>query len=209
MGTENFIVFAFTAFLFIITPGMDTIFVLNRTFSQGKTCGAYAALGVNAGVVVHTLLAALGLSILVSGSPYVFGIIKYMGAIYIIYLGIMQIRKKLNPEEESGYMPRKDSRKKNFISGFMTNALNPKVALFFLAFFPQFINQSQLENPVPFLVLGLTYTVIGIVWYLCLSFFAGTFSKKLQSNPKSIFWMNRISGFIFILMGAGIAFAGH
>ena len=186
---------------------MDTVFVLNKTISQWKTSGAYAALGVNAGVIVHTLFAALGLSIFFAQSSYTFAAIKYIGAIYIIYLGIMQLRKKMDPTHDNGVIQNKTTRKNNFTSGFMTNALNPKVALFFLAFFPQFITPAHLQNPVPFLLLGLTYTVIGIVWYLCLTYFAGTFSQKFQYNPNTNLWINKFSGVIFILMGIGIAFA--
>lgn len=205
MGIENYTTFAFTALLFIMTPGMDTVFVLNKAISQGKTSGAYAALGVNAGIAVHTLFAALGLSLLVAQSPYAFTAIKYVGAIYIIYLGIMQLRKRLDPVFVNGVVQNQTTRKNTFTSGFMTNALNPKVALFFLAFFPQFITPTQLQNPVPFLILGLTYAVMGIVWYLCLTYFAGTFSQTLQGNPKTNVWINKISGVIFVLMGIGIA----
>ena len=183
---------------------MDTIFVLNKAISQGKISGSYAALGVNAGVIVHTLFAALGLSLLVSQSEYAFDTIKYVGAVYIIYLGITQFRKKMDPIPTNPDIQIISTRKKN--SGFMTNALNPKVALFFLAFFPQFITPNQLHSPIPFLVLGLTYTLIGVLWYLCLSFFAGSFSKKFQQNPKTNIWINKFSGGIFILMGLGIAF---
>ncbi len=209
MGIENFSAFAFTALLFIMTPGMDTVFVLNKTISQGKISGAYAALGVNAGVIVHTLFAALGLSILVAQSPYAFKAIKYVGALYIIYLGIMQLQKKIDPSLVNSVIQNKTTRKSNFTSGFMTNALNPKVALFFLAFFPQFIKSTHLQSPVPFMLLGLTYTLIGIVWYLCLTYFAGTFTKKLKNNPNTHLWINRFSGVIFVLMGVGIAFGGQ
>lgn len=206
MGIENFIAFMFTALLFIITPGMDTIFVLNKAISQGKTSGSYAALGVNAGVIVHTLFAALGLSLLVAQSEYAFTAIKYLGAIYILYMGVIQLLKKSEVESKQGENQIISTHKNNFVSGFMTNALNPKVALFFLAFFPQFITPTQLHSPVPFLLLGLTYTLIGILWYLCLSYFAGTFSKKFQQHPKSNIYINRFSGGIFILMALGIAF---
>lgn len=208
MGIENFMAFGITALFFIMTPGMDTIFVLNKTISQGKTSGAYAALGVNAGVIVHTLFAALGLSMLVAQSEFAFKAIKYLGAIYIIYLGIMQIRKNLAPIPSLGEIENKNTRKNNFVSGFFTNALNPKVALFFLAFFPQFITPTQLKNPMPFLVLGLTYTLIGIVWYLFLTFFAGQFTKTFQENPKANIYINKFSGIVFVLMGLGIAVSG-
>ena len=208
MGIENFMAFGITALLFIMTPGMDTIFVLNKSLTQGKTSGAYAALGVNAGVIVHTLFAALGLSILLAQSDFAFKAIKYLGAIYIIYLGIAQIRKNTLMSTTAEEPKNKNSLKSNFISGFFTNALNPKVALFFLAFFPQFINPAQLQNPIPFLILGITYTLIGIVWYLFLNFFAGRFSNKFQENPKMNPLINKISGILFVLMGIGIAVAG-
>src|SRR5690554_2851820 len=205
MGIENFMAFGVTALLFIMTPGMDTILVLNRAISQGKTSGAFAALGVNAGVLTHTLFAALGLSILVAQSTYAFTTIKYAGAVYIIYMGVMQLIKKQEATVSKDAIQSMNTRKKDFISGFMTNALNPKVALFFLIFFPQFISPTQIQNPVPFFILGLTYAVLGVIWYLCLTYFAGSFSKKFQTNPKSSLWINKVSGGIFILMGIGIA----
>lgn len=91
------------------------------------------------------------------------------------------------------------------MDGFVTNTLNPKVALFFLAFFPQFIEAKQINNPIPFLLLGVTYALIGVAWFLFLSLFASIFSQKIQSNQKSSFWMNKLSGLIFIIMGIHIA----
>lgn len=205
MGIENYMAFMVTALLFIMAPGMDTVFVLNKTISQGKSSGKFAALGVNAGIIVHTLFAAVGLSILVAQSEYAFTAIKYLGALYIAFLGMKQLRKKENPTLAIGEMQITSNHKKDFVSGFLTNALNPKVALFFLAFFPQFITPGEIQNPLPFLLLGLTYTILGIGWYLCLTYFAGTFTQKIQNNPKSNVWINKISGIIFILMGIGIA----
>lgn len=205
MGIENFLVFGITALVFIITPGLDTVFVLNKSISQGRSSGAYAALGINAGVMVHTLFAALGLSFLIAQSPYAFLAIKYLGAAYIIYIGIRQ----LITIDKSGSMIYPNpisSVKRNFISGFWTNVLNPKVALFFLAFFPQFINPEQIKNPVPFLILGLSYALMGVVWYLCLSYFAGAFAQKSHNNSKVSIWINKTSGVLFILMGIAIAF---
>lgn len=205
MGIENFLAFGITALVFIITPGMDTVFVLNKSISQGKLSGAYAALGVNAGVMVHTLFAAVGLSFLIAQSPYAFITIKYLGAAYIIYIGIRQLIT-INKSGSTAHQNPTISRKGDFISGFWTNVLNPKVALFFLAFFPQFINPEQIKNPVPFLILGLSYAIMGVLWYLCLSYFAGSLSRKSQNSPKVSIWINKTSGVLFILMGIAIAF---
>ncbi|MDN6279785.1 MAG: LysE family translocator [Psychroflexus sp.] len=207
MGIENFIAFVLAALLFIMTPGIDTVFVLNRSIDQGRKSGAYAVLGVNTGVMVHTLFAALGLSIIIAQSAIAFTIIKYLGAIYLIYLGVMKLlsqKQTVTTKKESrGQM----SGKKNFFSGLLTNTLNPKVALFFLAFFPQFISPQHIEDPTPFILLGLTYAGIGMVWFLILTMFAGGLSQKMKNNPKASLWFDKFSGLAFILMGIKIAFA--
>ena len=95
-------------------------------------------------------------------------------------------------------------KKNDFWSGFLTNTLNPKVALFFLAFFPQFINPTQIENPMPFIALGITYALIGVLWYLLLTIFASAFSQKFENNPSAGFWLNKLSGIVFIVIGVKI-----
>lgn len=209
MGIENFITFMVTALFFIMTPGIDTVFVLNKSMGQGKTSGAYATLGVNAGVLAHTLFAALGLSVIVANSTTVFTLIKFAGAAYLIYLGVLKLKYNQSMFATDAAEKRKTNAKANFISGFATNALNPKVALFFLAFFPQFINPEQMENPIPFLVLGLTYALIGTLWFLILTFFAGRFSTKITANEKAGPWLNKFSGVVFILMGLKIVLTNN
>ena len=204
MGIENFIAFMLSALFFVITPGIDTVFVLNKSIGQGRKSGIHAALGINAGVLTHTFLGALGLSVLISKSELAFDVIKYVGFLYLVYVGFLKLknRKKIMDFGDEN-KPRKKG-KSDFWSGFLTNTLNPKVALFFLAFFPQFINPLEIENPVPFILLGFTFALIGTVWYLGLSFFASLFSENLQSNPSFNVWLNKISGFIFILMAFSI-----
>lgn len=205
MEIENIFAFMVTALFFIMTPGIDTIFVLNKSIAQGRKSGVYATLGVNTGVLTHTLFAALGLSVIIANSVYAFTIIKYIGAFYLIYLGFLKFknRKTFLPTDDGKQILKKG--KNDFCSGFLTNTLNPKVALFFLAFFPQFINPTQMENPVPFIILGLTYAIIGIIWFLILTIFASAFSKKLKNNPSAGLWLNKLSGLVFILMGIKIA----
>ena len=209
MGIENFISFVLTALIFIMTPGIDTVFVLNKSMGQGKASGAYAAFGVNAGVLIHTLFAALGLSVIVANSATAFTTVKFAGAAYLMYLGVMKLKNNKNMFTTGIVDKGKTNAKANCISGFLTNAMNPKVALFFLAFFPQFINPEQMKNPVPFLVLGLSYALIGTLWFLILSFFAGMFSEKIKGNEKAGPWLNRFSGVVFILMGLKIAFSNN
>lgn len=204
MGIENFWTFLITAFIFILTPGIDTVFILNTALSQGKKAGIYASLGINAGILVHTLFAALGLSMLIAKSITAFLIIKYMGALYLLYLGISKMMEKdssLNFETISEMK----SAKKNFTSGIITNVLNPKVALFFISFFPQFIRFDALNNPIPFMILGLLYATMGILWFCFLSIFASIISVKLKNSTQTGFWLSKLSGLVFILMGLKMA----
>lgn len=203
MGIENFMAFLITALIFVVTPGMDTIFVLNKSIGGGKRSGVYAGLGINTGVMVHTLLGALGLSMIIAKSPTGFLAVKYLGSLYIVYLGIVGFRSKKDVFQQENKVGTK--KNKDFWSGFVTNIFNPKVALFFMAFFPQFIIKDQIENPIPFLVLGITYAIMGIVWLILLAVFAGNFTEKIRNNPKMGLKVNKITGIIFIGMGVMMA----
>lgn len=203
MGIENFMAFLITALIFVVTPGMDTIFVLNKSIGGGKRSGVYAGLGINTGVMVHTLLGALGLSMIIAKSPTGFLAVKYLGSLYIVYLGIVGFRSKKDVFQQENKVETK--KNKDFWSGFVTNIFNPKVALFFMAFFPQFIIKDQIENPIPFLVLGITYAIMGIVWLILLAVFAGNFTEKIRNNPKMGLKVNKITGIIFIGMGVMMA----
>ncbi|WP_344788899.1 LysE family translocator [Postechiella marina] len=205
MGIENLLTYMVSALFFVMTPGMDTVFVLNKSIGQGRKSGVYATLGVNTGVLTHTFLAAIGVSVLLSKSVLAFSIIKYAGACYLIYAGYLKLKNNIGVLSENTEKEQAVSSKNDFWSGFITNSLNPKVALFFLAFFPQFVTPSQIDNPIPYLLLGFTYAVIGIVWYLILTLFASEFSEKIRSNPKTGIWIGRVSGLVFILMGLKIA----
>ena len=205
LGVENFITFLVTAAFFVMIPGMDTVFVLNKSISQGRKSGIVSAMGINTGVLTHTCLSALGLSVLIAKSAIAFMVIKYIGAAYLIYIGVKKYRDTSALALENNNLLVKSTTKNDFWSGFFTNSLNPKVALFFLAFFPQFITPSKLQDPVPFIVLGITFAIIGVVWYVTLTVFASTFSTKIKGHPNSGIWLNRVSGFVFVLMGLQIA----
>lgn len=204
MGIENFITFMLTALVFVMTPGIDTVFVLNKSIGQGVKSGVYASLGVNLGVLAHTFFAALGLTVLLSRSDFAFTAIKYIGFVYLVYLGILKLKKSKELIGGNTESVANKKGKNDFWSGFLTNTLNPKIALFFIAFFPQFISPTQLENPIPFVILGFTFAIIGTIWYLGLSFFASTFTHKIMHNPNFSIWLNRLSGLVFILMGIKI-----
>ncbi|KAF9658458.1 LysE family translocator [Tenacibaculum sp. ZH5_bin.1] len=206
MGIENFIAFLVATILFVLTPGIETVFLINKSISQGRRSGIYTSFGLNTGALVHTLFGALGLSIMVAKSAIFFALIKYLGAAYLIYLGVTKVMSKKGLIANTNEEQKKNSAKSSFTSGFLTNILNPKVALFFIAFFPQFISPTEIENPVPFIIMGVIYAVMTTIWYLVLTSFAGIFSTKIKENEKIGVRLNKISGVIFVLMGLQIAF---
>src|SRR5574342_836001 len=199
-GIINFEVFLIAAILLNLTPGTDTMYIVSRSISQGRTAGIYSALGISAGIVVHTFLAAFGLSVILLQSAFLFNLIKIAGAIYLAYLGIKMILSK-NETKEQQSLP-KQSNKKIFLQGMITNVTNPKVALFFLAFLPQFIHtQSGVSTPTPFIILGLTFTLTGGIWCFITAYFSSMATSRLRGNSKVSTVLNRLTGIVFIAMG--------
>jgi threonine/homoserine/homoserine lactone efflux protein len=199
----NFEVFIITAVLLNITPGTDTMYIISRSIAQGRRAGIFSALGISAGIVVHTLLAAFGLSVILLQSAFLFNLIKVIGAIYLAYLGIRMILSKAQKTENEPIS--KQSHKKIFLQGMVTNITNPKVALFFLAFLPQFISTGEgAAGPLPFILLGLTFTLTGTLWCFITAYFSSMATNKLRNNTRSQIILNRLTGIVFIAMGIQI-----
>ena len=208
-GIENYLGFIMAAILLNITPGSDTMYIITRSVSQGQKAGFYSVLGITSGALIHTLLAALGLSVLLANSPIAFMIVKYIGASYLCYLGFKMLTNKQTPLITNSLQDNKNlvttkplNHWQIYKQGVLTNTFNPKVALFFIAFFPQFIEPSYAHSMLSFLVLGLTFATTGLIWCLCLALLASKFSKKLRENPVIESVMNKISGVVF--MGLGV-----
>lgn len=204
-GIVNYQAFLVSALIFAITPGLDTAFVLNKAFGSGRKAALAGACGVNAGILVHTAVGALGLSAVLAASAQAFALIKYAGAAYLIYLGVRALISKSNASRFVDEASAPQSTISSFKDGLIANVLNPKVALFVLAFFPQFIDSAYAQGPRPFLVLGVSYALVGLAWYLCLAWFAGYLGESLRRKPGFETWLNRMSGVVFILLGAKIA----
>ena len=148
-GIENYLGFTKAAILLNITPGSDTMYIITRSVSQGQKAGFYSVLGITSGALIHTLLAALGLSVLLANSPIAFMIVKYIGASYLCYLGFKMLTSKQAPLITNNVQDHKNIATMKpfnywqiYKLGVLTNTFNPKVALFFVAFFPQFIEPS-------------------------------------------------------------------
>lgn len=207
-GIENYLGFVMAAILLNLTPGSDSMYIITRSISQGSQAGFYSVLGIISGILVHTLLAALGLSIILANSPLAFMIVKYIGASYLCYLGVKMLMSKQQPliaeslqENEKSSSAKTLDHWQIYKQGVLTNTFNPKVALFFLAFFPQFIDANYAYSMVSFIILGLTFAVTGFIWCLCLALLASKFSENLRKNPSIEVILNKISGVVFIGLG--------
>ncbi len=207
-GIENYLGFMAASLLLNVTPGTDSMYIITRSVSQGSRAGFYSVLGITSGILVHTVLAALGLSILLANFPFAFMIVKYIGAIYLCYLGYkMMISKSESLLANSLLEGKQPTRSKQldhwkiYKQGVLTNVFNPKVALFFIAFFPHFIDASYAYVTVTFLLLGLSFATTGLLWCSCLAFLASVFSKNLRENPSIESILNKIGGMVFIGMG--------
>lgn len=198
----SFQLFFITAVVICLTPGIDTFYILSRSISQGKIAGVYSVLGISSGTIVHTILAAIGLSALLKTSVLIFTIVKVVGAFYLLFLGVQMLFKKesrLNTFKMNYISP-----KKLFTQGVITNVTNPKVALFYISFIPQFISTDNIYGPLPFLILGTIFVLISTLWGLCISLFSSKVTEKLRENLIVETILNKITGTIFIILGLSL-----
>jgi threonine/homoserine/homoserine lactone efflux protein len=204
-GISNFETFLLSGILLNLTPGNDTIFILSKSIGQGRKAGIVSALGISSGNVVHTILAAFGLSLIISKSILLFNIIKYAGAAYLIYIGIKMImdRSQLHTDRIA-YGPAVNHWR-IYVDGVVTNVLNPKVALFFIAFLPQFIDTTYRNTALPFLILGATFITTGTIWCLILAIFSSAIFSRLKSNTTAAGYINKICGLTLVGLGIKVA----
>jgi threonine/homoserine/homoserine lactone efflux protein len=207
-GIHDFALFITTGILLNLTPGPDTLYILARSVAHGRRAGVASALGISVGSIFHTCAAALGLSAVLATSAWAFLFVKLAGAAYLIFLGVRALLEKRNELA----MPAKFKRRSAtaaFRQGIVTNILNPKVALFFLAFLPQFIEANAPSKTIAFVVLGLIFVTTGTIWCLMLAWFSGSFSVRLRESPTWTALLNRAVGSLFILLGIRLAVAAR
>ena len=203
-GIHHFGLFVVAGILLNLTPGPDTVYILGRSIAQGRAAGIASALGISAGSIFHTTAAALGLSAILASSAIAFGTIKLLGGTYLIFLGIKMI---LNRERELGLPSnfRRRTKAAAFRQGILTNVLNPKVGLFFLAFLPQFIDPASGMKVLAFLLLGFTFVTTGTIWCLIIACFASAFSERLRTDEIIGLWLSRAAGALFLFLGLRLA----
>ena len=199
-GTHDLWLFIVSGLLLNITPGVDTLFILSRSSSQGFRAGWVAALGIGAGCMVHIMAATIGLSALLAASATAFSIVKIIGAAYLLYIGVMMLRSSasaLHVNAPSLHQPLKTI----FWQGFLTNVLNPKVALFFLAFLPQFVSADAEHKALSMLFLGVLFDINGTLWNSFVAWSATALMSKLHAKGNFFRWFNRTIGILFIGLG--------
>ena len=207
LGIHHYWLFITTAIILVLTPGQDTFFILGRSLASGRGAGIAAALGITVGSFIHTFLAALGLSALLATSPSAFMVVKFAGAAYLVYIGVRALLSKKNglPGEETGVA--RDGRWSAFRQGIFCNLLNPKVALFFLALMPQFISAESPNKVGAFLLLGISFITLGLLWCLTLAIGAASLRGAFLRRPSMASILNKVAGSMFIALGLRLATA--
>jgi threonine/homoserine/homoserine lactone efflux protein len=201
--TATFLAFLTASIAIVLAPGPAQTLTIARSISSGKEAGMMTAVGLNVGTIIHALVAALGLSAVLATSAVAFAVVKYIGAAYLIYLGIKAFHSK--EQEAAQAAPPEANLRQTFTKAVVTGLLNPKVALFFLAFLPQFVDPQRGSAFPQFLVLGIILAVIDMVYESILALAAGALSGWLVNNPKAAVWRQRIMGIVLIGLGIRLA----
>lgn len=205
ISLDQLLVFSLTSLLLIFTPGPDIIYVLTRGVAQGRTAALAAALGFSLGNIGHTLFAVFGLSAILASSATAFTMVKVAGGIYLLYIGF-----KLWTADPSLTLSGRGENKTArliFRQSILANLLNPKVAIFFLAFFPQFVRPAQGHPAMQMLVLGLTFVVLTMFGFGLVALGAGALNSRLAARPSLSAWLHKGAGAILMLLGLRLIWA--
>ena len=212
-GTHDLALFIVSGLLLNIAPGPDSLLIMTRSATQGWRAGSAAALGVGAGTFVHIFAAALGLSAVLATSATAFAIVKYAGAAYLLWLGIRLLVAKVPTAaadlqalaQAAGAVPLRAV----FLGGFWTNVLNPKVAIFFLAFVPQFIAAEAPDKALAFILLGCIFNVNSMLWCHFLAVSSALASRRIRVGRTLTLWVHRSIGALFVSFGLRLALSGR
>ena len=206
LGIHDLWLFILSGLLLAITPGPDTAYIVGRSVQMGWRGGAAATLGISTGCLVHVSASAIGLSALLAASSAAFMLVKWAGAAYLCYVGVTMLLSRKSADTRDAPVERGAiSLSKVFRQGALTNVLNPKVALFFLAFLPQFVAAEAPHQAVALLLLGLIFVFNATLCCLCIAAFAARTARRVKQSGQAIAWINRALGGMFIYLGARIA----
>ena len=207
-GIHDLALFGVSGLLLNIMPGPDSLLIMTRSATQGWRAGSAAALGIGTGTFVHIVAAALGLSAILATSAAAFTGVKLLGAAYILYLAVgMLLSKRSDGAAAQPLTVAPLPLRRIYAQGILTNVLNPKVALFFLAFVPQFIDANAPHKALAFLFLGAIFNINGMLWCHALALFTTQARARLKPNPAVTQWLNRATGGLFVWLGVKLALA--
>lgn len=204
LGIHQLWLFVLSGLLLNVTPGPDTAYIIGRSVQMGWRGGAAAAIGICCGCLVHVFGAALGLSALLMASSAAFTVLKWIGAAYLLLTGLHMLLSRPRLVSEAA-APAATSLSRVFWQGALTNVLNPKVALFFLAFLPQFVAADSGHKTLAFLALGLIFISTGTLWCLGIAAFAARAASRMRQSAGAMAWVNRLLGGLFVYLGIRVA----
>ncbi|MFW5748689.1 MAG: LysE family translocator [Chloroflexota bacterium] len=202
--TTQLMIYTAAAFALVITPGPDMMFVIATSLGRGVWPGVFSAWGVCVGILIHTLLAALGLAVVLTASPAAFTAVRLIGGAYLVYLGIDALRHPLaldTPQADSTGVTSTTPRRAYFLRGMMSNAFNPKVALFFITFLPQFVRADGAAPALQMALLGIIYALIALVIKTGIALASGSVSGWLRRSPGAAAALGRLMGGVFLFLG--------
>jgi threonine/homoserine/homoserine lactone efflux protein len=205
MLTANLGVYVVASLALIVTPGQDMIYVITRSMAQGRIAGVLSAAGVCTGILVHTAIVALGIGALLHASEALFLVLKLAGAAYLVYLGLRMLLQRSRPQLAQA--PGRVSTASLFAQGVLSNVTNPKVAVFFLAFLPQFVSAAEPHPTAHLVFLGVLYAVMGFAVKAAVGVAAGSLSEKVLRSGAAMAWLNRASGLVLVGLGLRLAAA--
>jgi threonine/homoserine/homoserine lactone efflux protein len=202
---NSYLLFIGASIILCIVPGPDMIYLLSRTIAQGKKAGFAAALGINLGGYFHLTAAILGISAIIATSAIAFTILKYCGAAYLIYIGFKAILLNSSSAIDSSDNEAQLSIKSIFWQGFISDVLNPKVAIFFISLLPQFIQADNNNTFTQLIILGITVNIIALLINFVLVWFSHSVSSNLRQSNRVSKVLNNVMGTIFISLGLKLA----
>ncbi|MBA2401375.1 MAG: LysE family translocator [Bradyrhizobium sp.] len=207
LGINELWLFILSGLLLNVTPGPDTAYIIGRSIQLGWRGGAAAALGISCGCLVHVFGAAIGLSALLMTSSAAFAVVKLVGAAYLLFTGVQMLLSRPGPGPVAEVTVQNDPLplRRVFWQGALTNALNPKVALFFLAFLPQFVAADSPHKTTAFLTLGLIFIFNGTLWCFGVAAFAAKAASRIRNSAGVMVWINRVLGGMFVYLGFRVA----
>jgi threonine/homoserine/homoserine lactone efflux protein len=205
LGIHELWLFILSGLLLNVTPGPDTAYIIGRSVQLGWRGGAAAALGISCGCLVHVFGAAIGLSALLIASSAAFTVVKWVGAAYLLLTGLQMVLSRGRPAGEAPAAAPETSLYRVYWQGVLTCALNPKVALFFLAFLPQFVAPDAAHKTLAFLTLGLVFISSGTLWCFTVAAFAARAAGRIRQSAVVMAWINRLLGGLFVYLGIRVA----